>query len=180
MRELALLFGATAQAAVATPAALVLGLAVRRARRGQRSRRIARPLQGHALREAGVLVVSLDYFLLAKASATTDGALCDKRVSTEPGLLVLVKLLLVLVFLSPTSPPWLLGSRDGDGPSCQCHRCPDGIGAAVRVSAACSGDTTRLGSTYGQLGLPKRPALEALRAERDEAMQRRTEGLPDG
>ena len=103
MRELSLLFGATAQAAAATLAAFFLGLAAGSAYWGRRSRRIARPLRSYALLEVGVLVAGLGYFLLAPAFAAQYGALYSHLAEPAPGLLVGIKLLLALLLLSPAA-----------------------------------------------------------------------------
>ncbi len=103
MRELSLLFGATAQAAAATLAAFFLGLAAGSAYWGRRSRRITRPLRSYALLEVGVLVAGLGYFLLAPAFAAQYGALYSHLAEPAPGLLVGIKLLLALLLLSPAA-----------------------------------------------------------------------------
>jgi spermidine synthase len=103
MRGLGLLFGVTAHAAAATLAAFFLGLAAGSAYWGRRSDGLKRPLRAYALLEAGVLTASLAYFLLTPAFASVYGLLYDRLASTEPWLLVLVKLVLALVLLSPAA-----------------------------------------------------------------------------
>ncbi|WP_295882660.1 fused MFS/spermidine synthase [uncultured Thiohalocapsa sp.] len=103
MRELSLLFGATAQAAAATLAAFFLGLAAGSAYWGRHSRRIARPLRAYALLEVGVVAAGLGYFLLAPAFTAQYGTLYSHVAEPAPGLLQAIKLLLALVLLSPAA-----------------------------------------------------------------------------
>lgn len=103
MRELSLLFGATAPAAAATLAAFFLGLAAGSAYWGRRSRRIARPLRSYALLELGVVATGLGYFLLAPAFAAQYVMLYSHVAEPAPGLLQAIKLLLALVLLSPAA-----------------------------------------------------------------------------
>ncbi len=103
MRELSLVFGATAHAAAATLAAFFLGLATGSRYWGRLSRRVASPLRAYALLEIGVVVAASAGFLLIPTFEGLYAALYDHWAGGRPGLLLTAKLLLALVLLSPAA-----------------------------------------------------------------------------
>ncbi|TVQ93311.1 MAG: hypothetical protein EA400_02630 [Chromatiaceae bacterium] len=126
LRELALLFGNTAQAAAATLAAFFLGLAAGGWFWGRRSSDLRQPLRAYGLLEAGVAASAL-LFLLLLGLFHLSYRLLYAHLGAAPGLLLAVKLGLALLLLFPptfcmggTLPvltrhlvhgPWRLGRR---------------------------------------------------------------------
>ena len=106
MRELALLFGSTAQAAGATLGAFFLGLAAGGAFWGRRSAALARPLRSYGLLEAAVAVSALLFFLLRDLFGAVYGSVYV-QFGSHPNLILVVKLIIALLILFP--PTFFMG-----------------------------------------------------------------------
>ena len=100
MKQLALLFGNTAQAAATTLAAFFLGLAAGGYVLGRRAGGMRAPLRGYALLEVGVAVSALAYFALNDLYHAVYAPLFGV-LGNAPLLFVLVKFLLGVGVLFP-------------------------------------------------------------------------------
>lgn len=106
LKELGLLFGATAPAAAATLAVFFLGLSAGAYVWGRRARDLDRPLRTYARMEAGIAATALVYFLLLDLYHAVYAPLFGV-VGDRPTLFLGVKLLLSLGVLFP--PAFLMG-----------------------------------------------------------------------
>lgn len=102
MRELALLFGSTAQAAGATLGAFFLGLAAGGAYWGRRCPGLARPLRTYASLEAGVATGGLLFLGLVDLFHALYGPLYTLW-GNQPGLFLAAKLLVAMLVLFPAT-----------------------------------------------------------------------------
>lgn len=102
MKELALLFGNTSQAAATTLTAFFLGLVAGAWYWGKRSRKTKRPLRAYALLEVSVALSALLYFVLLDLYYEVYGSLFQ-AMGSQRSLFVAVKFLLALGVLLPPS-----------------------------------------------------------------------------
>lgn len=102
MRELALLFGSTAQAAGATLGAFFLGLAAGGAYWGRRCPKLAHPLRTYALLEAGVAAGVLLFLGLVDIFHALYGPLYSLW-GNQHGLFLATKLLIAVLVLFPAT-----------------------------------------------------------------------------
>ncbi len=106
LKELGLLFGATAQAAATTLAVFFLGLAAGSLAWGRRAARDPRPLRTYAALEAGIALSAALYFGLVTAYRALSPFLFP-GLNDNPALVTAVKLGLSLAVLFP--PAFLMG-----------------------------------------------------------------------
>ncbi|MDZ7752774.1 MAG: fused MFS/spermidine synthase [Gammaproteobacteria bacterium] len=106
MRELALLFGSTAQAAGATLGAFFLGLAAGGAYWGRRTPKLAHPLRTYALLELAVAASALLFFGLMALFHALYGSLY-RWWGDQPGLFLAIKVLIAMAVLVP--PTFFMG-----------------------------------------------------------------------
>ena len=112
MKELALLFGNTSQAAATTLTAFFLGLVAGAWYWGKRSRKTKRPLRAYALLEVSVALSALLYFVLLDLYYEVYVSLFQ-AMGSQRSLFVALKFLLALGVLFPPS-FFMLGDKAND------------------------------------------------------------------